>query len=97
MEKLVTRSVVVYHAIIGRTEKKNGDYKILDTVELESYKPITRAGIKEYIDVNELTDHRLIEKFTTIETYAMPLEFFVQNAEKVGKSTEKVIANKEGK
>lgn len=97
MEKLVTRSVIVYHAIIGRTEKEGDNYKILDTVELESYKPITRAGIKEYIDVNDLPNHRLIEKFTTIETYAMPLEFFIQNAEKVVKPTEKVIANKEGK
>ncbi|MDE7056805.1 MAG: hypothetical protein K2O64_06185 [Lactobacillus sp.] len=97
MEKLVTRNVIIYHAIIGRTDKVDGNYKILDTVELESYKPITRAGIKEYTDVNELPDHRLIEKFTTIETYAMPLEFFIQNAEKVGKPTEKVIANKEDK
>ena len=97
MEKLVTRSVIVYHAIIGRTDKEDGNYKILDTVELESYKPITRTGIKEYTKVNELPDHRLIEKFTTIETYAMPLEFFIQNAEKVGKPTEKVIANKEEK
>lgn len=97
MEKLVTRSVIVYHAIIGRTEKEGGDYKILDTVELESYKPISRAGIKEYTEANKLPDHRLIEKFTTIETYAMPLEFFIQNAEKVVKPTEKVISNKEDK
>lgn len=97
MEKLVTRSVVIYHAIIGRTEKKDGNYEILDTVELESYKPITRTGIKEYTEMNQLPDHRLIEKFTTIESYAMPLEFFIQNAEKVVKPTEKVITNKEGK
>lgn len=83
MEKLVTRSIIVYHAVIGRPEKTGDEYKINETIELTSHKPITRAEIKEYTTANNLPNHRLIEKHTTIEKYAMPVEFFIEHAEKI--------------